>query len=220
LFRCRDARRAFGEQSAPCRPSSSRRLSRSISRLWSALWPLGENAGWSGELLSAEPVAGSPDKARVRLSWEGRDGRPIEKLLRLSEIVEGARFREQVEDDSSLDPAFWSQYSEEMVLEDAGAETRVTLTRTDRYRGLAFFIFRYFATRRELTRLKEWGETGATTRRFLLERPLAACCGPMSSRRDQSPSATPSRRGSDPPVRPPAPIATPFKPELISFALV
>jgi len=140
-------------------------------RLWSALWPLGENAGWSGQVLSSEAVAGSPDRARVRLSWEGRDGRPIEKLLRLSDVVEGERFAARVEDDSSLDPAFWSHYREETVLEGAGAETVVRLIRTDRYRGLAFVIFRYFAMRRELTRLKEWGERGTVSRRFLFERP-------------------------------------------------
>src|SRR6185369_4790900 len=115
---------------------------------------------WSGEVVSVEAVAGSPDRARVQLSWEGRDGRPIEKLLRLSEIVEGERFCETVEDDSSLDPSFWSHYREETVLADDGDATVVTLTRTDRYRGLAFLVFRYFAMRRELAKLREWGETG------------------------------------------------------------
>ena len=36
----------------------------------------------------------------------------------------------------------------------------VTLSRTDRYRGAAFLIFRYFALRRELGKLKIWAETG------------------------------------------------------------
>lgn len=159
-------------------PLGERRIARRVrvaaprQLLWSALWPLGENAGWSGEMLSAHVVPGSPDRVRVRLSWEGRDGSPIEKLLRLSDVVVGERLREQVEDDSSLDPIFWSHYREEIVLEDAGAETLVTVTRTDRYRGLAFLIFRYFAMRRELTRLKEWAETGTVTRRFIFERPL------------------------------------------------
>jgi Zn-dependent protease len=148
------------------------RIAAPRERLWSALWPLGENARWSGEVVSAEPVMGSPDKARVQLSWEGRDGRPIEKLLSLSEIVEGERFCEAVEDDSSLDPSFWSDYHEATLLADDGDATLVTLSRTDRYRGLAFLVFRYFAMRRELTKLEEWGETGSITRRFLFERPL------------------------------------------------
>jgi Zn-dependent protease len=147
-------------------------IAASREKLWSALWPLGEYSGWSGQVLSAEQVAGSPDRVRVSLSWEGRDGRPIEKVLRLSDVVEGRSFASLVEDDSSLDPVFWAHYSDETLLEESGEGTLVTLRRTDRYRGLAFLIFRYFATQRELTRLKEWGETGAVTRRFMFERPL------------------------------------------------
>ena len=64
----------FGEQSAPCRPSSSRRLSRSISRLWSALWPLGENAGWSGGCCRPSRAR----RTRRACACPGRDvdGRP------------------------------------------------------------------------------------------------------------------------------------------------
>ena len=36
------------------------RMSRAIAmdrqRLWQALWPLGSDAGWSGEILSAQPL--------------------------------------------------------------------------------------------------------------------------------------------------------------------
>ena len=54
----------------------------------------------------------------------------------------------------------------------AARRSLVTMRRTDRYRGLAFLALRYFGMRRELTRLKEWAETGAITRRFLFERPV------------------------------------------------
>jgi Zn-dependent protease len=142
-------------------------------KLWAALWPFGEHSGWSGEILSAEPVEGSADKAKLRVSWEGRDGRPIEKMLSLTDVVPGESFRSRVEDDSALDPSFWADYREETLLEDRGAEgTLVTVRRSDRYRGFAFLILRHFALRRELARLKEWSETGTVTRRFLFERPL------------------------------------------------
>lgn len=147
------------------------RIAAPRERLWSALWLLGEQSGWSGEIVSSEPVRGSIDRAKVQLSWEGRDGRPIEKLLHLSDIIPGERFTMRVEDDSSLDPAFWADYRDERSVEDCEEGSLVTLRRTDRYRGLAFLVFRYFATRRELARLKEWAETGAVTRRFLFERP-------------------------------------------------
>ena len=75
-------------------------------RLWQALYPLGDDAAWSGEILSAEPIGEGGSLARIRLSWEGRDGRPIERKVRLSDVVEGERYAMRVEDDSSLDPAF------------------------------------------------------------------------------------------------------------------
>ncbi|RVA59558.1 site-2 protease family protein, partial [Mesorhizobium sp. M7A.F.Ca.US.006.04.2.1] len=37
-------------------------------RLWQALWPLGSDAGWSGEILSAEAPDGE-GVARITLSW-------------------------------------------------------------------------------------------------------------------------------------------------------
>ena len=51
------------------------------------------------------------------------------------------------------------------------AHSLVTLRRTDRYRGLAFLVFRFFAMRRELARLKQWAETGSFVRGGLFERP-------------------------------------------------
>src|SRR5262249_36920811 len=89
-------------------------------KLWEALWPLGAEWGWSGEFLSAEPVEGSSDRVKVQLSWEGRDGRPIEKQLRLSDVVPGHGFTTRVEDDSSLDPVFWTDYREDVSIEDDG----------------------------------------------------------------------------------------------------
>ncbi len=49
----------------------------------------------------------------------------------------------------------------------------VTLTRTDRYRGLAFLVFRYFALRRELGKLKIWAETGQYRAGGLFEHPAS-----------------------------------------------
>ena len=71
------------------------RLSRVVAmdqqRLWQALWPLGSDASWSGEILSAEPLDGE-GMARIMLSWEGRDGKPIERKSRFEDVVEGSRF--------------------------------------------------------------------------------------------------------------------------------
>src|SRR4051794_7953474 len=141
-------------------------------RIWQALYPLGADAGWSGEILSAEPIGEGGALARVKLSWEGRDGQPIERKVRLSDVVEGERYAMQVADDSSLDGAFWTDYREDNSIDECDGASLVTLRRTDRYRGLAFPVFRFFVMRRELARLKEWAETGSFVRRGLFERPL------------------------------------------------
>ncbi|MBX3579993.1 MAG: site-2 protease family protein [Rhizobiaceae bacterium] len=151
--------------------------------LWQALWPLGSDALWSGEFVAVEPLAGTANGgadagvgtgagARVKLRWHGRDGAPIERVLRFEDVVKGEGFATVVADDSSLDQDFWANYREGVLLEDAGEGTRVTLSRTDRYRGLAFLAFRYFALRREMARLKSWAETGTVRRVGLFERPL------------------------------------------------
>ncbi|AZO74808.1 MAG: site-2 protease family protein [Mesorhizobium sp.] len=150
----------------------SRVIEADRKRLWQALWPFGADAGWSGEILSAEPLDGE-GTALIKLSWEGRDGRPIERKARFDDVAEGSRFSMRVIEDTALDPSFWADYREttELVLE--GGATRVTLTQTDRYRGVAFLIFRYFAMRRELAKLKVWARTGKYRKGGWFEHPVS-----------------------------------------------
>ncbi len=138
----------------------SRLIQAKRERVWGALWPLGDNAAWSGEYLNAEQMPDDSSLVRLQLRWEGRDGNPIERIIRLEEVVRGKRFAASVVDDSSLDPAFWTNYREIADLAVTKDGTLVTLTRTDRYRGLAFLAFRYFSLRREIGKLKIWAETG------------------------------------------------------------
>ncbi|MER9326317.1 site-2 protease family protein [Mesorhizobium sp. M0152] len=152
------------------------RLSRVVAmdrqRLWQALWPLGSDAGWSGEILSAEALDGE-GMARILLSWEGRDGKPIERTSRLEDVVEGSRFSMRVIEDTALDASFWADYRETVELVPEGSGTRVMLGRTDRYRGIAFLVFRYFAMRRELGKLQHWARTGQYRKGGWFEHPLS-----------------------------------------------
>lgn len=150
----------------------SRLVSADRQRLWQALWPFGGDAGWSGEVLSAEPLDGK-GAALIRLSWEGRDGRPIERKVLLDEVREGRRFSMRVGDDTSLDPSFWAHYRETTELVSEDGATRVILTQSDRYRGIAFLVFRYFAMRRELGKLKVWAETGRYRKGGWFEHPFS-----------------------------------------------
>jgi Zn-dependent protease len=152
------------------------RLSRVVAmdrqRLWQALWPLGSDAGWSGEILSAEALDGQ-GTARIMLSWEGRDGQPIERRSRFEDVVEGSRFSMRVIEDTALDASFWKNFYETTELTSEGAGTRVTLSQTDRYRGVAFLVFRYFAMRRELGKLQLWARTGQYRKGGWFEHPLS-----------------------------------------------
>lgn len=150
----------------------SRLIAADRERLWSALWPLGENAAWSGQQLSGERMD-DPGLARVRLGWDGRDNRPIERILRLEDVVAGERFSARVIDDSSLDASFFADYRETAELSAEAGKIRLTLTRTDRYRGAAFLLFRYFALRRELGKLKVWAETGKYRAGGIFEHPAS-----------------------------------------------
>ena len=91
----------------------------------------------------------------------------------LEDVVEGERFSTRVVDDSSLDSAFWSHYRDVVELGGQDGKVRVTLSRTDRYRGAAFLIFRYFALRRELGKLKSWAETGKYRAGGMFEHPAS-----------------------------------------------
>ena len=128
--------------------------------LFAALWPLGEHARWSGEVVSCAWIDRDEGLARLVIAWTGRDGKPIERVVRLIETGSETGFEMTVVDDDSLDPAFWAHYHETTELRADGRNTEVVLSRTDRYRGAAFLGFRYFAMRRQLAKLAHWAETG------------------------------------------------------------
>jgi Zn-dependent protease len=141
-------------------------------KLWSALWPLGSQAGWSGEVVWTRPVAGATDEALQGLSWEGRDGAPMERRVSMEAVEPFRCFTLRVVDDTALEMSFWKDYVETVALVPAPGGVAVTLTRTDRYSGIAFLLFRYFALRRQAKRLKNWAETGKATGGALFEHPV------------------------------------------------
>ncbi|MCB1426148.1 MAG: site-2 protease family protein [Brucellaceae bacterium] len=152
--------------------SLSRTIDAPRETLWSALHPFGADAGWSGQILAAEP---DPDGrgGTITLSWIGRDNLPIRRRIAIDEISPGSAFAERVIDDSSLDAAFWANWESLVQLEEQpDGKVKVTITRGDRYRGAAFLVFRWFAARRELVKLKTWAETGRYKPGGLFEHPV------------------------------------------------
>ncbi|SMH47096.1 SRPBCC family protein [Mesorhizobium australicum] len=159
-------------------PLGIRTVSRSVrikappTRVWNAVYPLGDQAGWSGEIASAEAVEGQPDQVRLVTDWEGRDGQPIHRVEQLSNVAPGQAFAMRVVEDSSLDAGFWATFSQRVVLEPEGEGVRLTISQTDSYRGAAFLVFRSFALRRMMAKLKRWAETGEYRRGGMFEHPL------------------------------------------------
>lgn len=139
-------------------------------RVWEALWPLGRDAGWSGEITSAEDLGDG--QVRTQLSWEARDGSPVTRILSLSDVVPGSRFTTVVADDNTLDHSFWEAYRRRVALSEGQGGTRLDVETQDHYRGAAFYLFRYFALKRELTKLKRWIDTGRHKRGGWFEHPL------------------------------------------------
>ena len=139
--------------------TARRKIAALPAHLWSALFPFGNNALWDGTYISIQRVG--ENLADVEIAWDGRDGQPIRRTIELSEIEPERRFSLRVMNDTSLHNSFWANHSETVTLQADGDSTIVTIAETDRYRGFAFPVFRYFKNRRHLHALAGWAETGA-----------------------------------------------------------
>jgi Zn-dependent protease len=150
------------------------RLSHTVAaqrqKLWDAVWLPGGQVTWSGQILDSTRVG--EDTIRLRLAWRGRDDSPIERTYRVFDVVPLERFSTTVVEDDSLDPSFWANYRETVSFDGVDGAVKVTISRTDRYRGLAMMVVRYFGLRREIGRLKSWAETGKFRRGGLFEHPV------------------------------------------------
>ena len=128
-------------------------------RIWSAVYPFGPDFGWNGAAVSVTQTG--KGTGRVVTSHIGRDDAPIERSIEISNETPMDGFTLHYTDDTSLAQSFWENYRMDVRLEpkDNGT-TDVVLAETDRYRGLAFPIYRFFALRRQARKLRTWAETG------------------------------------------------------------
>lgn len=149
-----------------------RMLHEDPERVWQAVHPLGRDALWYPSLIdsAAEPGTG---KVVQRLAHADRRGNPIRRTLELSELSGPWQYayEARVVEDSALHPSFWTNYCERRMVEQSKDGTELIVEQTDRYRGLAFLVFRFFALRRELDALQGWLETGRIDQRGLFEQP-------------------------------------------------
>jgi Zn-dependent protease len=142
-------------------------------RIWNMVYPLGRDASWSPSILSSEAA---PGKGRVvqRFVHSDRKGQPIRRTLELdtSETAGAHVYDARVVEDSALDPSAWANYHERRVVASAPSGAELVIEQTDRYRGLALLVFRFFMIRRELHQLDSCLRTGTATRSGMFEHPL------------------------------------------------
>jgi len=141
--------------------------------IWSMVHPLGKQATWAPGLIESRAV---DDGARVlqRLNHHDRRGRPIERLLEIEDFHAGPdhAYAARVIEDTALDASFWSAYAERRTVRPVDAGAELTVEMTDRYRGLAFLLFRYFMLGREMRQLDTWLRTGEAKSGGVMEHPL------------------------------------------------
>lgn len=141
--------------------------------VWRAVCPLGDRADWHHAVLSSRPLGGN--RVEQYLAHADRTGQPIRRTLLVHDLREQppARFsyEARIIEDSALDVSFWSDYSERRAVEAEADGALLTIECTDRYRGAAFLIFRYFMLRREIRALEGWLATGTSQKNGIFEYP-------------------------------------------------
>ncbi|WP_421578580.1 hypothetical protein [Shinella sp. M31] len=139
------------------------------SRIAALVSPLGAEADWHPSVVSTEKL--SAGRVRQTLSHPDRHGAPIMRTLEVHEArdADDLACETRVVDDSALDASFWKNYVERRFLRPVPGGTALTVEQTDRYRGVAFLLFRYIQLRREMKALDQWLATGKSDMGGLLD---------------------------------------------------
>lgn len=146
-----------------------RRFQARPEKVWAAVDPLGDDADWNPAILSSHPVDEEGRYAKQAFRHLDRKGAPIERVIEISR-EERFAYSARVVDDTALDAGFWSAYRERRALHSESGTTELVVEQTDRYRGIAFLVYRYFALRREMISLEGWLKTGKAERVGVFER--------------------------------------------------
>jgi Zn-dependent protease len=143
--------------------------------IWRAIDPAGEEADWHHSVISSRALKNRPGVVEQTYAHFDRHGEPIRRLLAVEPVAatpEGRAYSARIIDDSTLDAGFWRNYRERREVSLSEGGTTLLVEQTDRYRGLAFLLFRYFVLRREMRALESWIETGKSKPNGHFEHPL------------------------------------------------
>ncbi|MGI2031901.1 hypothetical protein ACRQ1B_05855 [Rhizobium panacihumi] len=148
------------------------------AKLWHAIRPQGHLVEWSPDVTAVRygPSEGL-DNGLVEMSmrYPDRRGQPVRRLYEMKEqVADGAMYTSssRIIADSTLTNAFWNRFQDDRRIERSDGGSTVTFSQSDHYRGLAFYLFRFFAMRREMAALESWLETGRRRDRSLFTHPL------------------------------------------------
>lgn len=146
------------------------RIKAPVERVRAALHPFGAHFTWNGAVQAVEKH--SFESGRIITSHHDRAGGFIERDFEIHQNDNGHEWMFWFTSDSSLDQSFWQHHRIETRLRPiSDHETDVEICETDSYRGIAFWVFRYFSMRRTALKLRIWGEQGTFKSGGIFERP-------------------------------------------------
>ena len=150
------------------------RLKGDASAIFALLKPDGF-AQWNPSVLRSETVGGKGDQTEVYFKQPDRYGKPITRTFQsaLEQNTAGPDLTVDMEivADSALDQSFWKNFHERRSVRAVPGGAAVTIEQTDRYRGLAFYLYRYFQLGREASALQAHVEHLPRRTNGLLEHP-------------------------------------------------
>lgn len=129
-------------------------------RLWSAISPLGSSADWHHSVLTSRVLPDTGNRVEQTYTHVDRHGRPIVRSFEVTAKHAERAYEARVVEDSALDVSFWKDFHESRRVVENDGLVHLTIEQTDRYRGVAFLLFRFFVLRREMKALRNWLETG------------------------------------------------------------
>ena len=144
------------------------RVNGSLARIKGALHPFGDDFTWNQAVSSVEQF--DAQSGKMVTTHTDRSGGFIERDFAIDD--DGNSWRARFTSDTSLAQDFWKDHEMATSLKAiAGNVTDVTISETDRYRGIAFMVFRFFSLRRQALKLKIWAEQGTFKRGGIFEKP-------------------------------------------------
>ncbi len=133
-----------------------------------ALHPFGADFTWNQAVSAVERY--DAQSGKMITTHSDRSGGCIERDFSLQDS--GNEWRTHFTSDTSLAQDFWKDHVMTTHLHAvADNVTDVTISETDRYRGVAFLVYRFFSLRRQALKLKIWIEERRFKKGGIFEKP-------------------------------------------------